>query len=104
MGRIINGGKAIKLYQPHYSIDNSKHYKERYARGLHVMGPDYACVNGKRRRLHLSSTSKWKMGQIGEDLAMVREHLGLTMSEALTVALHLTAQAIRQNRAKVQLP
>lgn len=38
------------------------------------------------------------------DLALVQEHFGANRSEALRLSLHLTAQAIRRNRALPELP
>lgn len=94
MGHVIHGARKIGLLQPHEKIKRPENIP-----GFHLTGHDYAHVNGKRRRLHLSSTSKKRIEQIGTDLAVVCEHFGLSMTEALTVALHLTANAIRAGKA-----
>lgn len=45
-----------------------------------------------------------KMGeQVMQDLTVVREHMGLNISDALRISLHLTANAIRSNRARVEV-
>lgn len=97
MGHVVNGERHIRLLQPHNKLPRNK------IPGFHLTGHDYAYVNGKRRRLHLSSTNKKRITQIGADIALVCEHYGISMTEALTIALHLAANAVRANRASVKL-
>jgi len=91
---VENGRSVTRLLQPHVKQDCKK-----MTVGFHLTGHDYAKVNGKRRRLHLSSTNKKRTAQISDDLTLVCNHFGLSMTESLTVALHIAANAIRKNRA-----
>ena len=38
------------------------------------------------------------------NVATIRQHWGVNISDAIQISLHLTAQAIKQNKAKVTLP
>ena len=38
------------------------------------------------------------------NMATVREHLGVNVSDAIRIALHMTANAIRANKAQVEVP
>jgi hypothetical protein len=60
---------------------------------------DLRPTGGKRISAKLSSKKKALI--VMEDLAVVQNHFGANRSEALRIALHLAAQAIRANKAHV---
>lgn len=55
------------------------------------------------QRLHCDLGSQPKIKVTLADVALVREHFGANNCEAIRIALHLTAQAIRKNRAHVDV-
>ncbi len=40
-----------------------------------------------------------KIARVEENLAVVRDHFGTNIAEAFRIAVHLAAQAIRENKA-----
>lgn len=56
-----------------------------------------------KTNIETATYAKEKTRILLADMTLVREHFGANNSEALRLALHLTANAIRANTAKVTL-
>lgn len=82
---VVDNGRRIELAS-RPSKTPGRWRNRSYASGLSP-GADIA-VCGPVERAKLEA-----------DLALVREHFGLNISRAFRLALHLTANAIRKNRA-----
>jgi hypothetical protein len=87
MGRIVDGGREFSALQHRCGVNRPS------LRGLKIS----TRIEGRKVDLELYSPIKVKA--TAADLALVQEHFGLNMSEALNVSLHLTANAIRNNKA-----
>lgn len=61
-------------------------------------------VGGTGRHIGIAASRKARVAQILDDLTVVQEHFGVSRSEALRLSLHLTANAIRKNRALPDVP
>lgn len=96
MGRIVTDGRAreLKHVDPHAHQDPAK-ATQRLRIGVRMS-------NGKQRHL-LNIGRKKDALQVEADLETVREHFGLNLSDAVRVSLHLSANAIRNNRAMPEI-
>jgi len=56
-------------------------------------------IKENKREFPLQVFRKTEIPTVAGDVALVREHFGVNVSDALRISLHLTAQAIRENRA-----
>lgn len=67
---------------------------------------DAHCADKRSVRKNFQITNGLSLGARGKtirkvqsDMALVREHFGLNISDSLRIALHLTAKAIRANKS-----
>ncbi len=58
--------------------------------------------DGGKQQLHVYK--KPEDDVVLKNMALVRMHFGTNVSDTLRLALHLTAQAIRANKAHVEVP
>ena len=58
----------------------------------------------RRVRYYLDVYRKDEALRVTEDMRVLREHFGLNNVETLRLALHLSANAVREDRAKAMLP
>jgi hypothetical protein len=86
MGRIVVNGKAQNV------VSRKQGANRPSLRGLRVS----SCFEGHKVDMELYSRKKVLATQA--DLALVQETLGLNMSEACQVSVHLVANAIRSGR------
>ena len=91
---IIDNGRRIQLTP-------TKHASRKPPRGDHKEGWAqrlyYADTKNVRARASVYGVDAVK--DFEEKLALVREHYGVNVSDALRISLHLAAKAIRANRA-----
>jgi hypothetical protein len=64
-----------------------------HKRGIHF----HTKIAGRQYDAETYSTAKSKL--LLDDMTLVRQRFGLNVSEAIRVAIHLTAEAIRANKS-----
>lgn len=87
MGQVVTNGRRVPVLgrsasKPTQSWRGRQHFVNR--------------VGGKRYHVHSFGHA---IASFEENLMDVRAHFNVNVSDAFKLALHLTAQAIRQNRA-----
>ena len=97
MGRIVTGGRSqsVVLHNRDFSKRLPAH---KNTTALHLRFP-----KGYEPAMYTVERGGKAGVQVIEDMALVREHYGLNISDALRIALHLTANAIRANKAHVEV-
>lgn len=90
MGRIVTDGRSI-------AVDPACDSTVRGRRSGQHQFRKQVRIESKRTNMDLGS--KWKIMAALADLELVREHFGLSEGDALRISLHLTANAIRANKA-----
>lgn len=90
MARIITNGRGLNITKQPPTFSTHKRI------GWHVRLED-----GRKYKLFIS---KRQAVTAVPDMALVQEHFGVNISGAMRIALHLAADAIRRNKANVELP
>lgn len=91
-----------------YIVKDGKRYTlgpTRRPSGLAELGPrarlkkTYTIRCGKGSRTDFSVCGREGIAAMENNIAVVREHFGVNLTDALRIAIHLTAKAIGKNRA-----
>ena len=95
MGRIVTAGRGVQVTPAGVNTVNGRRSGQKQLR---------LSTNMDGQKISLDLGRKAKADAALADVTLIREHFGVNTSEALRVSLHLTANAIRANTAKVTLP
>lgn len=93
MGRIVNNGKSAS------PVRWSQAARRNGGRSMHRVAIAYRQEDGTTKSIGVMANRKEKIAQLWSDMELVRGHFGSSQSEALRISLHLTANAVRNNRA-----
>ena len=90
MGRIVDGGRRVAPLSQHLE---PKSYRSSNRYAIAYFGAKLDTRKVFVRRGGIAGRA------LLDDMARVREHFGVNGADALRLALHLTAQAIRKNKS-----
>lgn len=92
---VISNGRRIPILRPNAPPPNPQRYPHN-ARRLHI-----SVGSGNGKPMLQADVSGVKSEVMMDDLRIVREHYNGTISDAVRIALHLVAKAIREGRMNV---